>query len=261
MRTWAHFGPVAALAARATGLPTRVDYAAVGRFIFCSRTMREQTVAAGLRPESSTIITPGVERVFLKQPRERESPAWRWRLLYVGRVVEQKGVEVAIRSLALLPAQAQLWIVGEGDRPYRAALERLASALGVADRVRFERPRPRAELVDVYRAADALLFPVQWPEPWGLVPLEAMALGRPVVATGRGGSGEYLAAGRNALLFEAGDPRSLADAIAGLATDEGLRRRLVAAGYATAERHSEEAFNRRALAEMLTASKAPPASH
>ncbi len=50
-------------------------------------------------------------------------------------------------------------------------------------------------------AADALLFPVQWEEPWGLVPLEAMASGTPVVATGTGGSGEYLRDGDNCLVY------------------------------------------------------------
>ena len=50
-----------------------------------------------------------------------------------------------------------------------------------------------------------VVFPVRWEEPWGLVPIEAMARGRPVVATGRGGSGEYLRDGENCVLFEADD--------------------------------------------------------
>ena len=86
-------------------------------------------------------------------------------------------METAIESLARLPTEAELRIVGPGDQPYRSRLERLAASLGVAERVRFEGPRPRAELIEVYRSADAVLFPVTWAEPWGLVPLEAMALG------------------------------------------------------------------------------------
>jgi glycosyltransferase involved in cell wall biosynthesis len=251
MRTWARLGPVARLQARVTGLPARVDYLNAGRWVFCSRTMREQTLAAGLRIQNSTILPPGVERAFLDQPGEREPPAWRWRLLYVGRVVEQKGVHTAIASLPLLPAEAKLQIVGEGDRPYRSRLEELASTLGVYERVRFDGQRPREQLIEVYREADAVVFPVQWSEPWGLVPLEAMALGRPVVATGRGGSGEYLADGRNALLFGAGDAVALAKALRGLAADQELRRRLTTNGYETAKRYSEDAFNRRALKEMI----------
>jgi glycosyltransferase involved in cell wall biosynthesis len=256
-RAWRRLGPLAALGARLSGLPTRVDYGQAGRFIFCSRSMSEQTLSAGFPVSNGAVITPGVERAFVDAPREAGAPPWRWRLLYVGRVVEQKGIETAISALPLLPAAAELWIVGEGDTAYRAALEQVASRLGVADRVHFEGPRPRERLIETYRDADAVVFPVQWSEPWGLVPLEAMALGRPVVATGRGGSGEYLRDGANALLFEAGDPAALAARLQSLANAPALRERLIAEGYETANRHSEDAFNRAALAAMVNASKAP----
>jgi glycosyltransferase involved in cell wall biosynthesis len=257
LRTWARSRPLAAVAERITGLPARVELADAGRFVFCSRAMREETAAAGVVVRNGTILTPGVERAFVDHPREPELPQWRWRLLYAGRVVEQKGIETAIRSLPLLPTEARLRIVGEGDRPYRERLELLASELGVADRVTLENHRPRDRLIELYRQADAVVFPVQWSEPWGLVPLEAMALGRPVVATGRGGSGEYLADGSNSLLFEAGDAAGLASALRTLAGDSNLRARLIAGGYETAAEHTEDVFNRRALEEMLGASKAP----
>ena len=252
-RMWARTGPAAALAERLTGLPTRVDYERAGRWVFCSRAMREQTLAAGLAPTESTILSPGIDSAYLSAEPEHEPPPWRWRLLYLGRVVEQKGVATAIESLALLPEQATLRIVGDGDQPYRSELERLAARLGVGERVTFEPQRAREKLDDIYREEDVLVFPVQWPEPWGLVPLEAMALGRPVVATGRGGSGEYLVGGGNALLFEAGSPAGLASALRTLAGDGALRERLRRGGHETAARHSEDAFNRGALAHMLAA--------
>jgi len=93
----------------------------------------------------------------------------------------------------------------------------------------------RADLADVYRAADVCVFASEWPEPFGLVPLEALACGTPVVATGVGGSGEFLVDGVNAVLFEAGDPGSLATAVRKLAADPALRRALVANGRTTAE--------------------------
>jgi glycosyltransferase involved in cell wall biosynthesis len=261
MRTWARLRPAGAVAESLTGLPARVDFGNAGRWVFCSGALRDQTLAAGLRIAHSKILSPGVERMFLDQPRDREPPPWRWRLLYIGRVVEQKGVETVIASLPLLPAQTELRIVGEGDPAYRARLERQAAELGVAARVRIEEPRPRGQLIDVYRQADAVVFPVRWSEPWGLVPLEAMALERPVVATGRGGSGEYLVDGRNALLFEPGDEAGLAGRLTELASDPDIRRRLTADGRATAERYGEDAFNRGALEEMLTASRASLPRH
>ncbi|MGI8507298.1 MAG: glycosyltransferase [Solirubrobacteraceae bacterium] len=252
-RMWSRLPLVAAAADRLTGLPTRVDYAAAGRWVFCSRTMREHTLALVPRIADSVVLSPGVENAYLRVPRERQLPPWRYRLLYAGRVVEPKGVQTAIESLALLPREATLRIVGEGDLPYRRRLEQLAARLRVTDRVRFEPPRPREELPHVYRSADAIVFPVQWPEPWGLVPLEAMALGRPVLATGRGGSGDYLVDGANSLLFEAGNPAGLAAALRTLAQDPELRERLRLGGFQTAARHGEDRFNRSALAEIEAA--------
>jgi glycosyltransferase involved in cell wall biosynthesis len=101
----------------------------------------------------------------------------------------------------------------------------------------------RAELIAAYEEADAVVFPVRWEEPWGLVPLEAMAKGRPVVATGRGGSGEYLRDGENCLLFPAGDAAALADAVRRLAEDQALREKLHGEGVRTASRHLATGFD------------------
>lgn len=253
LRTWSRLRPLAPIAARVTGIPTRVRFEDAGRWVFCSQTARANTVAAGLRLTDGAVIFPGVARELLEVPREPEPPPWRWRLLYVGRVVEQKGVETAIESLALLPGEATLAIVGGGDAPYRQRLQRLVARLGLSSRVRFQPPCPRERLPAVYRDSDAVVFPVQWPEPWGLVPLEAMALGRPVIATGRGGSGEYLGEAQNSLLFQAGDPEDLAVAARRLARDPQLRAQVLAGGYETAVRLSEDEFNRLAVAELVAA--------
>jgi glycogen synthase len=255
MRTWTRIRQLSAAAEKLTGLPTSVDYAGAGRWLFNSRAVRDDALAHGVRPVDSAIVSPGVADAFLRVDRELEPPEWRWRLLYVGRVVEQKGVSTAIKALPLLPKQATLTIVGDGDREYRALLERLVAELRVSDQVVFVRARAHEDLIAVYRAADAVVFPVEWDEPWGLVPLEAMALGRPVVATGRGGSGEYLEPTGNSLVFDAGDAASLSAALHALASDRTLRDRLRRGGYETAARHSEDAFNRRAIAEILEAAR------
>ena len=88
------------------------------------------------------------------------------------------------------------------------------------------------------------MFPVQWEEPWGLVPLEAMAVGRPVVASrAHGGADEYLRDGENCLRFEASDADALAAAVRRLAGDPGLRARLIAGGRETAAGFTERRFN------------------
>ena len=105
----------------------------------------------------------------------------------------------------------------------------------------------------LYAGADAVVFPVTWDEPWGLVPIEAMAHGVPVVATGRGGSAEYLRDGENALLHAPGEPAALATVLRRLADDPDLRERLRRGGAATAPQHTARAFNERLEAVLLAA--------
>jgi glycosyltransferase involved in cell wall biosynthesis len=262
-RMWRWRPRAAAVVDRLTGLPTRPKPAEAGRWLFNSRSMRDEIAATGAAPPDNGIVSPGIDRTYLDTPKEPEPDAWQWRLLYLGRVVEQKGVRTAIESLAMLPAESRLQIVGEGDPAYRDELGRVADELGVTARVEFEAPLAREELFARYRSCDVVVFPVQWAEPWGLVPLEAMALGRPVVATGRGGSADYLADRGNSLMFDAGDAAGLARAIRELAADADLRRRLRAQGYETAARHTAAEFDRGAADEMEAAlrralTKAPP---
>lgn len=250
LRMWSRLRPLAPLAARATGIPTGVDYAAAGQWVFCSAQMRADTLALSVPGVDGTVLAPGVERSYIEAPREAAATEWHWRLLYVGRVVTQKGIETAVEALPLLPAEASLTIVGEGDDTYRRSLERRAGDLGVSNRLRFMPMQSRERLPDVYRSADVVLHPVMWNEPWGLVPLEAMALGRLVVATGTGGSGDYLRDGENSLLFEAASASGLSDALSRLAADPDLRERLRAGGFATAASHGADEFDDRA-AELI----------
>lgn len=160
--------------------------------------------------------------------------SWQGRLCVSGRFDPRKGYETAIRALPQLEgATLDCW--GRGGDTERERLERVAADLGVADRVRFG-SLPRSELARAYADADAVLFPSTWAEPFGLVPLEAMACATPVVATGVGGSAEFLVDGENCLLVEPADADALVAAVRRLADDADLRRRLVAGGSATVDR-------------------------
>ena len=151
----------------------------------------------------------------------------------MGRIDERKGIATAIGALAHLPEATLSWY-GTGDESHRDSLNRLADELGVRDRLCWS-TAARDELPEIYRAHDVFLFTSTWSEPFGLVPIEAMACGVPVVGTATGGSGEFLHDGTTALVPEPlGDPRALADAITRLAGDDALRRRLVGAGAAVA---------------------------
>jgi glycogen(starch) synthase len=123
--------------------------------------------------------------------------------------------------------------------------------LGMGDRVEVRPPVDRPGAIAELQRADAVLFPVRWAEPWGKVPLEAMAAGVPVVASGTGGSAEYLRHGENALVAPADDPAGWTDAIRLLADSDQLRATLRRAGFATADRYSERRANEGLLRELL----------
>ena len=241
---------LAPLAERLAGVPARVDFAGAASYVFVSEHVRRRAETLGLGLRDTRIAHSGIDPALLDAPPPRP---WRWRLLYIGRLDARKGVHTAIEALALLPPEAHLDIVGGWDAVEDARLRRLAASVGVGERVVFHGHRRRSELAAAYAAADAVVFPVVWEEPWGLVPLEAMAQGRPVVATGRGGSAEYLRDGENCLLFEAEDPAALAAALRRLAADEGLRERLRAGGFETAPRHTERVLNAAVEAAVLRA--------
>jgi glycogen synthase len=217
-----------------------VDLADAARWLFVSEATRATAIARrGPLPDTG-ILAPGVDPAFTAVPERAE---WGWRLLCAGRIDPRKGLATAIRALARLPEGTTLRVIGAGDEAHAAVLRELAASLGVAGRVRFEPPRDRAGLASAYAEADAVLFPVEWAEPFGLVPLEAMAVGRPVVATGAGGSADFLRDGVNALRFAAGDADALAGALRRLADDPALRARLRAGGLATAAEHSQAAWH------------------
>jgi glycogen(starch) synthase len=234
-----------------TGLPARVEFPSAARYVFVSEATRRRASALWPGLRDTGIAHSGIDRLFIDR-RAPEHP-WGWRLLYVGRLDERKGLDTAVDALARLPVEATLTVVGGGDPSERARLDRQAEAAGVTDRVRFDGPRDREGLAAAYAAADAVVFPARWEEPWGLVPLEAMAVGRPVLATARGGSAEYLRDGENALLFKPSDSDALAAAIRRLAGDGALRSRLREAGLGLAPRHTETIFNAAVEGELKAA--------
>lgn len=234
----------------------RPDLAAAGTWTFNSAAMLERTRAEGWDLAGALVIHPGIETE--RFPAADPKP-WAWRLAYVGRVDPQKGVATLIEALRELPPGATAVVSGPADPPELDRLRDLAAQIGVADRVRFAGGLDAAQIPRAYADADAVVFPVTWPEPFGLVPLEAMATGRPVVATGTGGSAEYLRDGANALLFAPGDAGALAAALRRLAGDAALRERLRAQGLRTAAQFTAGAFNR-SLEEVLRDVAATPSA-
>lgn len=168
----------------------------------------------------------------------REAPL---RVLFVGRMIRDKGPDVLVRAAALLGRDdLEFVLVGSDgfDRnaapsPYETELRRLASE-GRA-RVVFEPFVDRTEVPALLRSADVFVVPSQWPDPCPLTVGEGLASGVPVIASDIGGIPEIL--GNAGRLVRPGDPADLAVAIAAIADDPGLRRRMGEAARSHAVAH------------------------
>jgi type III pantothenate kinase len=188
-----------------------------------------------------TVIPCGVdlERFRPEGPRERRRPGL-YRLLSVGRLVERKGVGNAIEALAGVP-DAELVVVGGPDRAGLAAdpeaqrLVRVARQAGVEDRVELRGRVSREDLPALLRSADAVVA-VPWYEPFGIVPLEAMACGVPVVAAAVGGMIDTVVDGVTGVHAPPRDPDRLAEILRGVLADDATRAAWGDAGVRRAQR-------------------------
>lgn len=155
------------------------------------------------------------------------------RILFVGRLVARKGVGRLLEALTrIVDRPWRLEIVGFG--PERDPLERRAVTLGIADRVEFLGQVTSGELVAAYRRASCFVLPATLDERadtegLGVVLLEAMSFGVPVVATRRGGIVDIVDDGRTGILVE-DDPAAIARGIAGVLDDPGRALSLGEAG-------------------------------
>ena len=150
-------------------------------------------------------------------PRPAGAPRLRARLLFVG-AYDRKGLDVAIRALARLGADAELVAIGGGDR---ARYRRLATSLGVADRVLLE--PPRARIAEAFAAADVFLFPTRY-EPFGMVIAEALASGLPVVTSAMAGAAELIRNGESGyVIADPEDDVAFAAAVDRILGDAGAR--------------------------------------
>jgi type III pantothenate kinase len=164
----------------------------------------------------------------------------RKRLLYVGRLVERKGVGNVISALPQLPG-VELLVAGGpererlGEDPEARRLLELAREHEVAERVRLLGRVERSDLPALLRSADAVVS-VPWYEPFGIVPLEAMACGVPVIASAVGGMIDSVVDGHTGVHVPPRDPERLAEATRKLLGDPGRCRRYGATGARRAKR-------------------------
>jgi glycogen synthase len=171
------------------------------------------------------VIPPGVNPSLFEGPFEDPfSGVGRSRVLFVGRLAPQKGVDTLVAAAGLLKDPcAQVLLVGDG--PERKALERETERLGVGDRLHFVGFVTHDRLPAAMAHADVLVLPSLYEE-LGTVLLEAMQAGLPIVASETGGIPDVIEDGVNGLLVPPGDPEALARGIDRILSDGDLARRL-----------------------------------
>ncbi|MGH7585900.1 MAG: glycosyltransferase [Gemmatimonadales bacterium] len=234
------------------GLGRRLLSPRFDRVIAVSRHVAESWARFGVPAQRLRVVPDGIDldafrARLLRTPGEVRAelgvPADGLLVLLPGTLLRWKGQDVALEALARiepgLRSRTVLALAGgasasEGPE-YRARLQSIVVEKGLGPSVRFL--GHRSDVPDLMRAADLVLHASTEPEPFGLVLLEAMALGRPLVASSLGGPAEVVtpAAGR---LFDPGHPEILAAELTALLADAALRERLGQAGMELVETYS-----------------------
>lgn len=211
------------------------------------------------RIEVHAVIPGGIDpEVFSSLPSKEEARAELGLrddarvVISVGALVEAKGFDMIPEIAALTKdMEATFLIIGEG--PLRRAIEERSSKLGVEDRVKLLGRKEFRETVKYYRAADLLIHPARY-EGYGLVALESMAAGTPVVATNVGGIGELIEDGINGFIVGS-DPREIADRVLYLLKERDLREEM---GAKARERAMRRTWRSVALEYLDLLGRLPP---
>ena len=246
---WASVWAQPRSAAHALALPlTRHIYRHADAVIAYGEHVRRFAGALRGHDDDIFVAPQAVEaELFGRQVQDAEIASFRARhelpagplVLYTGRLVPEKGVQVLLEAWPRQPVDATLVVIGDGP---------LAGAVSATPRARLLGPLPRAELPVAYAAAELALLPSiptpRFREPWGLVCNEAMHQGRPVVATTAVGAvaGGLVRDEETGLVVRPGDPPALARAVERLLADRDLRLRLGAAARSAVAAYSFDAM-------------------
>ncbi|WP_298915893.1 glycosyltransferase family 4 protein [uncultured Nostoc sp.] len=199
-------------------------------FIANSEYVRQELIQNGVPPEQTVTLHCGIS-----VPKTATAPLslevhQNHRILFVGRIVSDKGLEWLLKTLIHTDPQIKLDIAGEGwERPQ---LEKLANTLRLSNRITWHGWCDPDKINKLYQQSFAVIFPSVWPEPAGLVTLEAYANYRPVIGSAVGGIPEHLRDGKTGILVAGNNIQKLADAIHELYTDYQKSRHMGEQGHA-----------------------------
>ncbi len=192
------------------------------RVLVASEFVRQLAISNGVAADRVSVIPYFTHAPTVVEPSQGRT------VLFVGRVTPEKGVEMLIEAMRLVPDPWQLVIVGEGMSMPRVT--RAVADAGLTDRVTCRGWLNGEALAQAYRDAAVVVVPSRWPEAFGIVGIEALAQARPVVAFRTGGIPEWLHEGDGGHLVPPGDVAALAVGIRALLDAPGDAARLAMLG-------------------------------
>jgi glycosyltransferase involved in cell wall biosynthesis len=235
-------------------------YAAVrlDRIVAVSTPLKAQLVEEGCTPERIDVIPMGTDLSVLFTPAGQPARC-RLDLLFVGRLVREKGVDLLLEAMPrILSRHPEVMLTLVGDGPEKAGLQDTAKRLGLGEQVRFVGPQAQAALPEYFQRAALLILPSRR-EGFGLVLIEALGCGCPVLAADLPAMRELLDGGCGGRLFRPGDPDQLARAAIELLADPTAAAALARNGRARVlERYDWRVIARR-YGELLA--EAPSCQH
>jgi glycosyltransferase involved in cell wall biosynthesis len=219
--------------------------ARVDAIIVASSFERDAILARGLKPRRMVEIPPAIDQRPYRNARRDRFRRMGWGddpvVLFVGRLAEGKGIDLILKSAGSLKGKVdrfRIAFVGP-DYGLRDWIQAEAKRLVIDDRVAVFDPPKDEDLPDFYRSATCFCFPSQY-EVFGLVLIEAMAAGLPIVSSNNAAIPTVIENGRTGLLVRSGEPGELAEALARLLGDAELRTSLAKAGLDEVEKRYRE---------------------
>lgn len=198
--------------------------------VIVSQWVKQRYIELGFAADRSKVIPEGVPSTMILEPDEvpdTSDSTGQMRLVHVGRIVPEKGTDIAVQALEHLTremrlANVHLDIIGTGPTQYLNKLREMVARLGLEDHIEFLGFLEHKQVLKRFATYRAVLIPSVWEEPLSGTIAEAMARGLPVIATKCGGNPEIISNCENGLLVTPGNPEELAHAIRKLVQDPSL---------------------------------------
>ncbi len=203
--------------------------------------IKQELIRNGFRPETIEVLPPSVVPFDTPPKPLPTSPS----ILYVGQMIRGKGIDILLRAHQLLlkryPASVPLEIVGSGNAEQQ--LRKLVRELETGRLVTFHGWVPNDRLIPFYDSASMLVVPSRWPEPFGMIGVEAMLRARPVIASRAGGIPDWLEDGVTGYLVPPNAVKKMAEKMELLLRNPGMSGEFGQAGYERAvKRFSFDAY-------------------